>query len=127
MALWIETKSHLDSTEGSLDDDQCFRLGFAFFKPPSSISVTQVEQAEALTALSLIPPSKHLVEEVVPFLTSKNNISNNQDGKISHLPAFLLTTITICLATSRRVTILTKFSVPEPLFEEDLLLKLRIS
>ncbi|WWD05128.1 hypothetical protein V865_003200 [Kwoniella europaea PYCC6329] len=137
MALWIETKSHLDSIEGSLDDDQwllrctvaCltyslgFRLGFAFFKPPSPISVTQVEQAEALTALSLIPPSKHLVEEIVPFLMSKSNISNNQDGEISHLPAFLLTTITICLATSRRVTILTKFSVPEPLFDEDLLLK----
>ncbi|WVW85160.1 hypothetical protein I302_107198 [Kwoniella bestiolae CBS 10118] len=134
--LWSKTQSHLDGIAETLDDDQwllrctitCltyslgFRLGFAFYKPPSPISISNIEQSEALTALSLIPPSSHIIEDTIPFLMSKMN-RDQDDGETFHLPAFLITTITICLATSRRVAMLTKFTVPEPLFDESLLLK----
>ncbi|WWC88265.1 uncharacterized protein L201_003172 [Kwoniella dendrophila CBS 6074] len=141
--LWNKTKDHLDELMDDLDDDEwllrstiaCigysigFRLSFMFHKPPSPISITEIEKVESLTGIALVSTSNTIIEQIIPFIimNSSSSTSNiEEESKIDlPLPAALITALIICLATSRRIQILIKQQniLPNPLFNEEALLK----
>ncbi|WRT66785.1 uncharacterized protein IL334_003748 [Kwoniella shivajii] len=124
---WSHVESRLNQITEDLDKSEwlliCSTAGIAYslalrtvfvtFRPPSPIAPAILEEARSVTSAALIRASTTLLGQTMPLVMSQQDNS---------LPAFLLTTITICLATSRRIAILTRHTLPNPIFSDDQLL-----